>query len=345
MGSFVFLPRREAQPLYAVPNIARPSRPEKISRSERTSPRAFTLVELLVVIAIIGILIALLLPAVQSAREAARRAQCSNNLKQLGLAVHGYHDVRRELPPSRINDGQATWAWLILPHMEQQQIFDLWDFADGDFYDLPEDTRRIVVQDFICPSQEHESLLVSVEPGDTHSHPEPEYEGAITDYNPSTISTCVSLTGSSTTNAKLADGAIVPGDFARPDGENFPRTITRFWSRTKFKDIVDGTSLTLMLGHVSKRSAEAKHAFGGDTEPGQRAGELAPFSQGPDEYGFGGPHPGVVLFAMGDASIQAISRNVDPAVIDRMVTRYGDDPYQLDQPALESCAPTVVDPF
>ncbi len=93
---------------------------------------AFTLVELLVVIAIIGILIALLLPAVQAAREAARRAQCTNNLKQLGLALHNYHDQWHTFPPSesRPSSGYSTsgaylnWVILILPFMEQQPLYD-----------------------------------------------------------------------------------------------------------------------------------------------------------------------------------------------------------------------------
>jgi prepilin-type N-terminal cleavage/methylation domain-containing protein len=101
----------------------------------------FTLVELLVVIAIIGVLVALLLPAVQAAREAARRTQCTNNLKQIGLAVQNYHDVRKELPPSRIADGQQTWLALILDHLEQAQVKRLWDSKLGCFYDQPLATR------------------------------------------------------------------------------------------------------------------------------------------------------------------------------------------------------------
>ena len=90
--------------------------------------RGFTLVELLVVITIIGILIALLLPAVQAAREAARRAQCCNNMKQLGLALHMYHDARGMFPPSEDNTGSygEGWAWSmrILPFLEQASIYD-----------------------------------------------------------------------------------------------------------------------------------------------------------------------------------------------------------------------------
>jgi prepilin-type N-terminal cleavage/methylation domain-containing protein len=95
--------------------------------------RGFTLIELLVVIAIVGILIALLLPAVQAAREAARRAQCVNNLKQIGLALHGYHDAHALLPPGyTYTPGYVTggfgWAAMVLPQLEQPSLFNAINF-------------------------------------------------------------------------------------------------------------------------------------------------------------------------------------------------------------------------
>lgn len=101
----------------------------------RGRQRGFTLIELLVVIAIIAVLIALLLPAVQQAREAARRTQCKNNLKQLGLALHNYHDTFNTLPPGAIqvfggnNQNEATWISMILPHIDQAPLYNRANFS------------------------------------------------------------------------------------------------------------------------------------------------------------------------------------------------------------------------
>jgi prepilin-type N-terminal cleavage/methylation domain-containing protein/prepilin-type processing-associated H-X9-DG protein len=123
---------------------------------------AFTLIELLVVIAIIGVLIALLLPAVQSAREAARRAQCVNNLKQLGLALHNYHDVIGAFPPNR-NTFNGNYSWsgisMLLPYMEQNQVFlalnfDLMRADPGNATGI-----GVVFNTFLCPSDSAELIV------------------------------------------------------------------------------------------------------------------------------------------------------------------------------------------
>lgn len=96
--------------------------------ARRRPTAAFTLVELLVVIAIIGILVALLLPAVQAAREAARRIQCQNNFKQLGVALHTYHDTFKVLPPTRTSRPSHTWAPFLLPFIEQSNLQDIYQW-------------------------------------------------------------------------------------------------------------------------------------------------------------------------------------------------------------------------
>ena len=115
--------------------------------------RGFTLVELLVVIAIIGVLVALLLPAVQSAREAARRMSCSNNLKQLSLALHSYEDTMKTLPPAGIDSNQMSWVVLLLPYFEQKALYDQFNFNKGDWKAFNRITlvQGIRIKSIVCP--------------------------------------------------------------------------------------------------------------------------------------------------------------------------------------------------
>ena len=132
----------------------------------RFTPRSgFTLVELLVVIAIIGVLVALLLPAVQAAREAARRMQCTNNLKQLGLALHNLHDTRQAFPaaldelttsPSLSTVWKASWVPHVFPYIEQQAMFQLYrfdlDWQDAATNDSANGPGKKNIPGFLCPS-------------------------------------------------------------------------------------------------------------------------------------------------------------------------------------------------
>jgi len=117
--------------------------------------RGFTLVELLVVIAIIGVLVALLLPAVQSAREAARRTQCANNLKQMGIGLHNYHDTFQKLPFGWSDRG-AGWTTMLLPYIEQQNLWSTLKFNESDNWDSANtDNQRACgtfINTFRCPS-------------------------------------------------------------------------------------------------------------------------------------------------------------------------------------------------
>jgi prepilin-type N-terminal cleavage/methylation domain-containing protein/prepilin-type processing-associated H-X9-DG protein len=127
----------------------------------------FTLIELLVVIAIIGVLIALLLPAVQAAREAARRSQCLNNLRQMGIALHGYHDTNNVFPPGGwVVGGNRTtrwiaWSALLLPHLEQQALYGALNLNLG--YDRPANATAAstVLGVYLCPSSRQSELRVN----------------------------------------------------------------------------------------------------------------------------------------------------------------------------------------
>src|SRR5207249_6895371 len=132
-------------------------------RFSRLSREGFTLVELLVVIAIIGVLVALLLPAVQAAREAARRTQCNNNMRQLTLGVHNFHDVNQVFPASQdqwVNSKGVTigcsWVTRILPFIEQQALYQIYNFDaawdDAATNDSATGADKYKVKGFLCPS-------------------------------------------------------------------------------------------------------------------------------------------------------------------------------------------------
>jgi prepilin-type N-terminal cleavage/methylation domain-containing protein len=277
------------------------------------SPKAFTLVELLVVIAIIGILIALLLPAVQAARESARRSQCANNLKQIGLATHNYHDVKNALPPVRIagGSGLATYFVLILPYMEQQNAYELWN-VNQRYADQSAPARQAQIASYFCPSRRAPPQLSRAEDLNvTDSSPPPEFSSGSSEQRFSAANMIIGATGdyaacvgdmrgnANNPNAQAwfntnSSGAIIIGTpkpaVANPTPAGF--TITGFKSNTRLEDILDGTVNVFLAGekHVPQgmfgrlKVGDGPLYSGAWTAfAGRIAGFEDPLARGPDD--------------------------------------------------------------
>jgi prepilin-type N-terminal cleavage/methylation domain-containing protein/prepilin-type processing-associated H-X9-DG protein len=138
---------------------------DRVPTSGRPSRRAFTLIELLVVIAIIAILIGLLVPAVQQVREAANRASCENNLRQIGIGLHSHHDTRKTLPPGGMQTGvngtacYTNWAIEILPYIEQQPLYKMYNQLQLNTVAANNVVGQAFVPTYVCPSDQHPGLL------------------------------------------------------------------------------------------------------------------------------------------------------------------------------------------
>ena len=294
----------------------------------RSRRYGFTLVELLVVIAIIGILVALLLPAVQAAREAARRSQCVNNLKQLGLALHNYHEALGSFPPGGITFNELGYIVFLLPFIEQGALHDQFIFGEGTFLrygKIDMSLNRISV--LLCPSCEEERSNLSLR---NYVERIPQTANGEDPYTTHYVAIMgpVGINPATGVAYGLDDyAADTRGGFST-DG------VMHKNSSVRFKDITDGTSNTFALGEVSWNECEKFRSWvrGIDWGRGSVSGTAKNVADAINTglpYGyfnhgaFGSEHPGGTHFAMCDGSVTFVSENIDHAAYLSTASRNG----------------------
>ncbi len=313
--------------------------------------RAFTLVELLVVITIIGILIALLLPAVQAAREAARRTQCANNFKQVGLALHNYHDAKECFPPGEIewaNDSGECgphpsnpswyfgfgWGTHILPHLEQQAVYDRFDFSNFAWYYAHQpggghngSVGRTRIAVYLCPSDPQGGECIRISSADLPSDCDQEKAGIRQTNMAGVIDTqhrfCYLTSGNNQVTKHLG---------LRRDTMQMADGIMANMQPCHIRDISDGTSNTLMIGEVTGGGPGTytgscwAHLALTDTAGGINGPGTVPGGGSGANYfssGFSSFHPGGCHFLMADGSVQFLSQNINQHVLVALTTRAG----------------------
>jgi len=293
--------------------------------------RGFTLVELLVVIAIIGILIALLLPAVQAAREAARRISCANHFKQAGVALHNYHSSHQLFPagtqtggiytcdPSEADYDGLGWSGFILAYMEQNDTYDQFDFSVRSFV-WPPNFRATAarIDAFLCPSDTQNGEMIY-------------WTGATPKNGPNPWDDCrqTNMAGVSDSQDFSCDG-IYPQNFSQVDG------IMGNLQGCRIRDISDGTSHTLILAEITGAGPGTHNAHiwashnlidtydpinGPNTVPGGL--DVAKYGWSMRLAGASSFHPGGCHFAMADGSVQYVNEEIAAEVLWSMTTRNG----------------------
>lgn len=322
---------------------------QQLPRSK--SLQGFTLVELLVVIAIIGVLVALLLPAVQAAREAARRAGCSNNLHQMGIAVQNYASTHKELPPGygrTLEDIDPKRTFVkkglfneILPYMEQQSAYDLVDFdyyKDGVSY-LEDPARDHLVEVYSCPSWPFDRVNQSAPPNY-------EYRlGALVTYTG--VAGAIQNRGEKLVNS--GEGS-VPDNGAFLLGEGlingkFPTVVER---GRRLGEITDGQSNTLLIAEFNHVNCEFGQLIAEDVPGNVRPWYVGGFGTVPyamkvvenapnicvhrqntpvplNHLPLGSFHPGVVQSAHIDGSVHVVAEDIDLVTLKALATANGEE--------------------
>lgn len=288
---------------------------------------AFTLIELLVVIAIIAILVAILLPAVQQAREAARRMSCKNNLKQIGLGIHNYHDTNSTFPNANANSTLSGGSLFtsILPFMEQAAAYDLYDFnlTNSDPYNQAVTGQRISI--YLCPTATFPREVPSCSSDNGRAPGTYAVNVGSEDYNQ-----YWSFFGDP---KPILNGPIVYTD-SNP-------------GRTSMRDIIDGTSSTMMVGESAYNLPDYIYSSGdcmGEPRysftlwsvpfPGATAMTTEYAFNPKDIQGdgifdpnwvrsFRSQHAGIVNFLFVDGSVHSISENIDADLLDGLASRNG----------------------
>ncbi|NLS96109.1 MAG: DUF1559 domain-containing protein [Planctomycetaceae bacterium] len=298
-------------------------------------PRAFTLVELLVVIAIIGILIALLLPAVQAAREAAKRMQCTNNLKQWGLALHNYHDTHKSFPQGSWGTGnRLAFQVMLLPFLEQEPLYSQFDvsvyYGNAPNYNLMLESTPV----HFCPSSrllDRKAEGTGIPAGGWTIH----YYGVMGAKDPVGTAAADRLYPCVGNFDSNHGGVVDNGMFTR--NRNFA-----------MRDVTDGTSNTFLMGEISSEPAWSHNWRGWTQGANNDAATVAMYCCknvrhpiGPSGYTsgnanrlhndvrFGSQHPGGTNFLFGDGGVHFISETVDFALYQAAATKDRKEPGSL----------------
>lgn len=304
-------------------------------------PRGFTLIEMLVTISVIAILIALLLPAVQQAREAARRSQCVNNLKQIGLALHNYHDIHEAFPPGftggfELHKDDKRWGWgtFILPQLEQATLYnrlapDEHSLFRTVFSNVRQKLLKTSVTTYLCPSDSTQPL----------ANVNRDFTGpALSQSTPTVTAFHINHVG-----VKGATSSYVGsfGDFWRPNygiwnAQNLHGNgVFGCLTSTRIRDIVDGTSQTFAIGERSYENygstwvgVEAWNqctTWGVSMVTGSAYYKMndapAPYPftcDGRGASGFSSKHSGGANFLMCDGSARFVSETIDSQNIDQL---------------------------